>query len=95
MLAVYAASLDDADPIAGLRVGDRPEPDAPQGWEIVNVRAAALNHHDIWSLRGVGLSAERLPMILGTDAAGMTADGREVVAHAVIPEDGRGRHQRS
>jgi NADPH:quinone reductase-like Zn-dependent oxidoreductase len=89
LLAVYAASLDDADPLAGLRVGDRPEPDAPPGWEIVSVRAAALNHHDIWSLRGVGLSAERLPMILGTDAAGMTADGREVVAHAVIPEDGR------
>jgi NADPH:quinone reductase-like Zn-dependent oxidoreductase len=89
MLAVYAAALDDADPLAGLRVGDRPEPDPPPGWEIVDVRAAALNHHDLWSLRGVGLDAERLPMILGTDAAGVAADGRPVVAHSVIPEDGR------
>jgi NADPH:quinone reductase-like Zn-dependent oxidoreductase len=89
MLAAYAAALDDADPLAGLRVGDRPEPDPPPGWEIIDVRAAALNHHDLWSLRGVGLDAERLPMILGTDAAGVTADGRPVVAHSVIREDGR------
>jgi NADPH:quinone reductase-like Zn-dependent oxidoreductase len=89
MLAAYAAALDDADPLAGLRVGERPEPDAPAGWEIVEVRAAALNHHDLWSLRGVGLDANRLPMILGTDAAGVTADGRAVVAHAVITENGR------
>ena len=89
MLAVYAAALNDADPLAGLRVGDRPEADAPPGWEIVEVRAAALNHHDLWSLRGVGLDEHRLPMILGTDAAGIAADGRPVVAHAVIPEDGR------
>jgi len=51
---------------------------------FVDVRAAALNHHDLWSLRGVGLRAEQLPMILGTDAAGVTADGREVVVHGVI-----------
>jgi NADPH:quinone reductase-like Zn-dependent oxidoreductase len=50
----------------------------------VDVRAAALNQHDLWSLRGVGLRAEQLPMVLGTDAAGVTADGREVVLHAVI-----------
>ncbi len=51
------------------------------------MRAAALNHHDVWSLRGVGLQAGRLPMILGTDAAGVTADGREVVVHAVLAGD--------
>jgi NADPH:quinone reductase-like Zn-dependent oxidoreductase len=50
----------------------------------VQVKAAALNHHDVWSLRGVGLPADRLPMILGCDAAGVTDDGREVIIHAVI-----------
>ena len=50
----------------------------PADWVEVEVRAAALNHHDVWSLRGVGLPADRLPMILGCDAAGVTADGREV-----------------
>jgi NADPH:quinone reductase-like Zn-dependent oxidoreductase len=48
------------------------------------VRAAALNHHDVWSLRGVGLAAEQLPMILGTDAAGLDEDGNEVIVYSVI-----------
>lgn len=86
MRAVYAASVDPDDPLAGLVVGERPEPEVPEGWARVRVRAAALNHHDVWSLRGVGLPAERLPMILGCDAAGEDEDGRPVVVHAVIPD---------
>jgi NADPH:quinone reductase-like Zn-dependent oxidoreductase len=35
-------------------------------------------------LKGVGLPAERLPMILGCDAAGYDEDGNEVIVHAVI-----------
>lgn len=84
MLAVYAASQSTDDPLSGLRVGERPEPAAPDGWTTVSVRAAALNHHDLWSLRGLGLAAERLPMILGCDAAGIDEDGSEVIVHAVI-----------
>jgi NADPH:quinone reductase-like Zn-dependent oxidoreductase len=53
----------------------------------VTVKAASLNHHDLWSLRGVGLPDERLPMILGCDAAGIDADGNEVVVHSVISDD--------
>jgi len=86
VLAVYAASIDLDDPLAGLVVGERPEPSAPDGWTTVDVKAAALNHHDLWSLRGVGLPADRLPMILGCDAAGVDADGNEVVVHAVISD---------
>ncbi|MGH2860833.1 MAG: zinc-binding dehydrogenase [Solirubrobacteraceae bacterium] len=88
MLSAYAASIDPENPLAGLVVGERPEPAPPEGWVTVDVRAAALNHHDIWSLRGVGLSAERLPMILGADAAGIDPDGNQVVVHAVIPSAG-------
>lgn len=84
MLAAYAARLDPSDPLAALEVGERPEPEVPAGWTTVQVRAAALNHHDLWSLRGVGLRAEALPMVLGCDAAGVDADGRDVVVHAVI-----------
>ena len=43
----------------------------------MNVRAASLNHHDLWSLRGVGLGEKSLPMILGCDAAGVDEDGNE------------------
>jgi NADPH:quinone reductase-like Zn-dependent oxidoreductase len=53
----------------------------------VEVRAASLNHHDLWSLRGVGLSADALPMILGCDAAGLDEDGNEVIVHSVIASD--------
>ena len=87
MLAAFAAAIDPDDPIRGLEVGERPAPDAPDGWAIVTVRAASLNHHDLWSLRGVGLAEERLPMILGCDAAGIDEDGNAVVVHAVISDD--------
>ena len=87
MLAAYAAAIIPEDPLSGLVVGDRPEPEPGAGWTTVTVRAAALNHHDLWSLRGVGLSAEALPMILGCDAAGIDEDGNEVVVHAVISSD--------
>ncbi len=90
MLAVFAVAIDPADPLSGLAVGDRPDPTPPEGWTTVEVRAAALNHHDLWSLKGVGLPAERLPMILGCDAAGIDEDGREVVVHAVIGDPAAG-----
>ena len=86
MLAVYADSFAADDPLRGLVVGERPEPVAPDGWAVVSVRAAALNHHDLWALRGVGLRAEALPMTLGCDAAGVDSDGNEVVVHAVVSD---------
>jgi len=84
VLAAYASALDPDDPLAGLVVGEVAEPDLPEGWELVEIRAAALNHHDVWSLRGVGLPDERLPMILGCDAAGVDAAGNEVILHALV-----------
>jgi NADPH:quinone reductase-like Zn-dependent oxidoreductase len=89
MRAVYAESINPDDPLAGLVVGERPEPEPPEGWTRVAVRAASLNHHDLWTLRGVGIKAEQLPMILGCDAAGVDeSTGAEVVVHAVINSPG-------
>ena len=84
MRAVYISSFDADDPASVVEVGDRPEPEPLDGWVVVKVRAASLNHHDVWSARGVGLSQEQLPMILGCDAAGVDPDGREVVVHGVV-----------
>jgi NADPH:quinone reductase-like Zn-dependent oxidoreductase len=84
MFAVYAESLSTDDPLSGLVVGERPDPEVPDGWTTVTVKAASLNHHDLWSLRGVGLHEDALPMILGCDAAGVDEDGNEVLIHAVI-----------
>ena len=86
MFAVYAESFSTEDPLSGLVLGERPDPQAPDGWTTVRVKAASLNHHDLWSLRGVGLKQEALPMILGCDAAGLDEDGNEVVVHAVVSD---------
>ena len=88
MRALVASTIDAADPVNGLELREVDEPSPPDGWEIVEVRAAALNHHDIWTLKGVGIRPDDLPVILGTDAAGVTADGREVVVHAVLSAPG-------
>ncbi|MBO8194030.1 zinc-binding dehydrogenase [Streptomyces oryzae] len=90
MFAAYAARIDKEEPLNGLELGDRPEPKVPPGWMAVAVKAASLNHHDLWSLRGVGLGEESLPMILGCDAAGIDDDGNEVVLHSVIGQTGHG-----
>ncbi|MBM9462972.1 zinc-binding dehydrogenase [Aeromicrobium sp. YIM 150415] len=86
MFAVYAGSIHPDNPLEGLVIGERPEPEVPEGWTTVTVKAASINHHDVWSLRGVGLREESLPMILGCDAAGLDEDGNEVIVHAVISD---------
>lgn len=88
MLAAYAARQSADDPLSGLEVGEIEAPATPDGWVTVNVRTAALNHHDVWSLRGVGLPADKLPMILGCDAAGTDEQGNDVLIHAVIASPG-------
>ena len=90
MRAAYASSINPDDPLAALSVGERPDPQPADGWVTVDVRASSLNHHDLWSLRGVGLSADALPMILGCDAAGVDPDGNEVVIHSVIGDPSGG-----
>jgi NADPH:quinone reductase-like Zn-dependent oxidoreductase len=84
MFAVTATQTDPDNPLAGLTLGEHPEPQVPDGWTTVTVRATALNHHDLWTLKGVGIRQDRLPIVLGCDAAGVDADGNEVIVHAVI-----------
>ena len=100
MQAVYAASVNASDPLAALEVGDVPPMELPAGWARIAVHATTLNHHDIWSLKGVGLSATQTPMILGTDVCGVLPEepvgatglhaGSEVVAYTVVGSDGAG-----
>lgn len=90
MFAVTATSFDPGEPLNGLTLGEVAEPEVPEGWVLVHLRAAALNHHDLWSLKGVGLRSEQLPMILGCDGAGIDSDGNEVIIHAVIADPDAG-----
>jgi NADPH:quinone reductase-like Zn-dependent oxidoreductase len=84
VLAATITGANPDDPLAGLVVGEHPEPVAPDDWSIVQVRAASLNHHDLWSLRGVGPKQAPLPRVLGTDGAGIDESGREVLIHALV-----------
>ncbi|GAA2882641.1 zinc-binding dehydrogenase [Streptosporangium fragile] len=84
MFAVTATRIDPDNPLTGLTLGERPEPEVPDGWTTVTVRAVSLNHHDLFTLKGVGIRQEQLPVVLGTDAAGLDEDGNEVIVHSVI-----------
>jgi NADPH:quinone reductase-like Zn-dependent oxidoreductase len=89
MRAAYASTFNPDTPLDGLVVAERPEPESQPDWTTVQVKAASLNHHDLWTLRGVGIKESQLPMILGGDAAGIdTATGAEVVLHSVISSEG-------
>ena len=88
MRAVYASRPDTDDPLSALEVGERPDPDVPDGFVRVRMQAASLNRHDIWTLRGVGIKPDQFPMILGCDGAGELEDGSPVVVYPVIATPG-------
>jgi NADPH:quinone reductase-like Zn-dependent oxidoreductase len=88
MFAASAVAFNSDDPLSGLRLGEHAEPVVPEGWVVVEVRATSVNHHDLWTLKGVGLPPDRLPMILGCDAAGVDPEGNEVIVHGVITDGG-------
>lgn len=88
MRAVYAATSSRTDPLSALEVGELDEVQGPAGWQRIRLKASALNHHDLFSLQGLGLAGDKLPMILGCDGAGVDDDGNEVLVHSVIASAG-------
>ncbi|MBK1787976.1 zinc-binding dehydrogenase [Prauserella cavernicola] len=84
MLAVTATGTDALRPLEHLGLGEYPEPEPAPGWAKVRVLATSLNHHDLWTLRGVGPPGQRLPIVLGSEAAGVDEDGNEVIVYPVI-----------
>ncbi|MFI0452780.1 zinc-binding dehydrogenase [Actinomadura sp. 6N118] len=90
MLTATAISQSATDPLSGLVLRDSPVPGLRPGWSVVKVVASSLNMHDLWTLRGVGHPADRLPIVLGCDAAGFDEDGREVIVHPVLGDSEAG-----
>ena len=80
-----------------LRYEDAPDPEPAEGEVLVSMRAAGLNHLDVWVRRG--LPSVPKPRILGADGAGVVvglgagvegfALGDRVVLNPGIPHDGR------
>ena len=66
MRAVVLRELGNPD---NLRLEEWPTPTAGPGEVVVRVRAAAINHRDVWIRRGQ-YAGIRLPAILGSDATG-------------------------
>jgi NADPH:quinone reductase-like Zn-dependent oxidoreductase len=55
-----------------LRITDVPDAPAPQAGEVrVAIRAAALNHLDLWVAEGLPGAGHRFPHIVGADGAGV------------------------
>ena len=53
-----------------LTYDDIPEPDCPSDKVKIHVKAAAINHLDIWVRKGLPGMPVSLPLILGSDASG-------------------------
>ena len=89
MFAVYATHAAPDDPLSALKIGERPEPDVPEGWVRVKVSHASLNRHDLFTLRGISGHPEGItyPIILGNDAAGTLDDGTPVVIYPMMGSD--------
>jgi NADPH:quinone reductase-like Zn-dependent oxidoreductase len=78
------------NPAEVIKVVDFAPPEARAGWTLVHVRAAALNQHDLWSIRGIGVMPEQFPLGIASDVAGVTDDGREVIVHSLVADPDRG-----
>jgi len=89
MFAVYATHAAPNDPLAALKIGERPEPHVPEGWLRVKISHASLNRHDLFTLRGISGHPEGItyPIILGNDGAGTLDDGTPVVIYPVMGSD--------
>jgi zinc-binding alcohol dehydrogenase/oxidoreductase len=71
-----------------LRYEDAPDPEPRDGEVLVQLKAASLNHLDVWVRKG--LPSVPKPRILGADGAGVIADTDErVVINPGIMRDGR------
>jgi NADPH:quinone reductase-like Zn-dependent oxidoreductase len=94
MWCAYAASVGGDDPISNLAVGELPDRQAGPNEAVVAVETGSLNHHDLWTLKGVASRPVVPPQVLGCDAAGVVTGyggsdqplpiGSRVVVHSVL-----------
>jgi NADPH:quinone reductase-like Zn-dependent oxidoreductase len=65
----------------GVSIIDRPTPEPAASEAVVDVRACAINHHDLWILDGDSamVDGDTLPFVTGLDVAGeVSAVGEDV-----------------
>jgi len=72
-----------------LQIVERPMPQSGSGEVVVKVRACALNHLDVWVRRGVPGHEFPLPMVPGSDIAGVLPETNQEVV--VFPAESCGK----
>ena len=83
---MFAARIHEDGGPEVLRVEQAPDPVAGPGEVLVSLRAASLNHLDLWVRKG--LPSVPKPRILGADGAGVRVDtGERVVINPGIEHD--------
>ena len=86
-----AIVLREPGPAERLKLEQVPDPAPGPGEVVVRLRAAALNHRDVWIRSGTGAYAGGFakPVILGSDGAGeVTAVGAAL--ETITPADASG-----
>ncbi|MGC4932237.1 zinc-binding dehydrogenase [Gordonia sp. DT30] len=91
MTGVFGARLTapGPDPARAVALGSAPVADAPTDWATVRMRAATLNASDLATMAGHGFDAAGLPTILGSDGAGIDADGNDVIIYPILTDPKR------
>ena len=62
-----------------IQVVDLPKPEIQPNQVLIQIKAAALNHHDLWMLRGPADSSYVFPYCGGSDLSGVVAEVGEDV----------------
>ncbi|MFI9381395.1 zinc-binding dehydrogenase [Kutzneria sp. NPDC052558] len=69
---------------SGVTVGEGPETTAPDGWVRVRMKAASVNASDFAMAAGYRADPSRQSTVLGSDGAGITDDGTEVLIYPIL-----------
>ncbi len=70
-----------------LQYGELPDPVAGPGQVLVEIKACALNHLDLWMRRGVPAIKVKMPHILGSDISGVVAQTGAGVMHVQVGQE--------
>lgn len=83
---MHAVVLRELGEPGNLRLEEWPMPVPGPGEVVVRVRAAAINHRDVWIRRGQ-YAGIRLPAILGSDATGEVVAAGDAEANSWVGQE--------
>jgi len=70
-----------------LQYGELPDPQINANQVLVEIKACALNHLDLWVRRGVTGARLKMPHVLGSDISGVVAAVGGLVTHVKVGDE--------